>query len=118
MVKKEEEQNPYLEYKDGMIILDDKSVSTGFLIKQYGGKVPKDRKEPKGKKEKQKREDLPTTINIDADIENADWTKRTWDLPKYKSKEFMDWLKFSGMTLTQFKKLPVYQLNKDKLEKK
>jgi len=32
-----------------------------------------------------------------------------WDLPKYKSKKFMDWLKFSGMTLTQFKKLPVYK---------
>jgi len=48
-------------------------------------------------------------LNIDAALENADWTKTTWDLPKYKSKKFMDWLKFSGMTLTQFKKLPVYK---------
>lgn len=57
-------------------------------------------------------------LNIDANIENTDWTKMTWDLPKYKSKEFMEWLKFSGMTLTQFKKLPVYQFHKEKLEGK
>ena len=50
-------------------------------------------------------------LNIDADLSNADWTKQSWDLPEYKSKEFMDWLKFSGMTLEQFKKLPVYKLN-------
>lgn len=50
-------------------------------------------------------------LNIDAITENADWTKQKWDLPKYKSDEFYKWLKFSGMTLTQFKKLPVYKLN-------
>ena len=50
-------------------------------------------------------------LNIDAILDNADWTKQSWDLPEYKSKEFMDWLKFSGMTLAQFKKLPVYKLN-------
>lgn len=27
-------------------------------------------------------------IEIDADMENADWTKTSWDLPPYKSKEF------------------------------
>lgn len=48
-------------------------------------------------------------LNIDAILENADWSKQTWDLPKYKTKAFYDWLKFSGMTLTQFKKLPVYK---------
>ncbi len=37
--------------------------------------------------------------------------KKTWDLPEYKSKEFMDWLKFSGMTLEKFKQLPVYKWN-------
>ena len=61
---------------------------------------------------------MPETPNIDANLENADWTKMTWDLPKYKSKEFNEWLSQSGMTLTEFKKLPVYQFNKDKLEKK
>ena len=50
-------------------------------------------------------------LNIDANLENADWTKQSWDLPKYKSKEFMDWLKSSGMTLEQFRKLPVYKIN-------
>ena len=50
-------------------------------------------------------------VNIDANLENADWSKRTWDLPEYKSDEFMDWLRFSGMTLEQFKKLPVYKWN-------
>lgn len=110
---KKEEQNPYLEYKDGMIILDDKSVSTEFMARQYLHKRTK-----KIKEKEEKIESSSAIPNIDADLENADWTKQTWDLPKYKSKEFMDWLRFSGMTLTQFKKLPVYQLNKDKLEKK
>jgi len=50
-------------------------------------------------------------LNIDRILENADWTKVTWDLPKYKSKEFMEWLEFSGMTLEQFKELPVYKAN-------
>lgn len=30
------------------------------------------------------------TVSPDADIENADWTKQTWDLPPYKSPEFME----------------------------
>jgi hypothetical protein len=50
-------------------------------------------------------------LNIDAILENADWTKTKWDLPKYKSKEFYDWLKRMNMTLEQFKKLPVYKSN-------
>jgi len=48
-------------------------------------------------------------IDIDSDIKNADWTKRTWDLPKYGSVEFNEFLEFSGMTLDSFKKLPVYK---------
>jgi len=54
---------------------------------------------------------MPEIINIDANLENADCTKMTWDLPKYKSKKFYKLLKFMGMTLTQFKKLPVYKWN-------
>jgi hypothetical protein len=51
-------------------------------------------------------------LNIDADLDNADWTKgEVWDLPPYKSKEFYDLLKFMGMSLAQFKKLPVYKRN-------
>ncbi len=48
-------------------------------------------------------------INIDKNIEDADWTKRSWDLPKFGSKEFNEFLEFSGQTLESFKKLPVYK---------
>jgi len=50
-------------------------------------------------------------INIDANLENADWSKKTWDLPEYKSDEFFQLLKSMNMTLEQFKKLPVYKWN-------
>lgn len=46
---------------------------------------------------------------LDSNLEDADWTKRTWDLPKFGSDEFNSFLKFSGQTLEQFKKLPVYK---------
>lgn len=46
------------------------------------------------------------SINMDADPMNADWTKCTWDLPPYKSEEFMRFLKSS--TLEDFRKLPIY----------
>lgn len=48
-------------------------------------------------------------INIDANLNNADWTKHSWDLPPYKSKEFMDFLKFADWTLEEFKHLPIYK---------
>lgn len=50
-------------------------------------------------------------LNIDAELENADWTKVKWDLPKYKSKKFYNLLRTMNMTLGQFKKLPVYKWN-------
>jgi hypothetical protein len=46
---------------------------------------------------------------IDSKIENADWTKKKWDLPEYKSEEFFQVLKRMGMTLEHFKTLPVYK---------
>jgi hypothetical protein len=49
--------------------------------------------------------------NIDSKLDNADWSKESWDLPEYKSEEFMRWLEAIGMTLDQFKKLPVYKNN-------
>lgn len=56
-------------------------------------------------------------FNIDADPHNADWTKRTWDLLDIDSKEkLLRYLERTGMTVEQFKKLPVYQFNKDKLD--
>ena len=53
-------------------------------------------------------------ICIDADIENADWTKKTWDLPTDKA-EFLAYLKASGTTVENFKQLPVYRWNLDKV---
>jgi hypothetical protein len=41
----------------------------------------------------------------DAESENQDWTKQTWDLPPYKSDEFL--AMFSD--LPAFRKLPVYK---------
>lgn len=47
--------------------------------------------------------------NVDADPMNADWTKSTWDLPPYKSEEFMQYLEASGSALEDFRRLPVYK---------
>ena len=58
--------------------------------------------------------------NIDQDINNADWCKQYWDLPKFGSIEFMGYLKASGRTLEQFKLLPVYKhaINKGLIKEK
>lgn len=50
-------------------------------------------------------------LNIDEDDNNADWAKMSWDLPEYKSEEFMNFLKLIGMTLEEFRQLPVYKYN-------
>jgi hypothetical protein len=44
-------------------------------------------------------------FNVDADLDNADWLKTTWDLPPYKSPEFMRVVH----DLDAFRKLPVYR---------
>jgi hypothetical protein len=44
-------------------------------------------------------------ICIDEDIENADWTKRSWDLPAYKSSRFNELV----TDLEVFRELPVYK---------
>jgi hypothetical protein len=41
---------------------------------------------------------------VDSDLENADWTKQSWDLPPYKSEEFNEVVP----DLAGFKKTPVY----------
>lgn len=46
-------------------------------------------------------------VDADADLADADWTKTTWDLPAYKSREFFD--QIGGVdNLDSFRKLPVY----------
>jgi hypothetical protein len=55
-------------------------------------------------------EDLPelsVTLSPDENLDNADWLKTTWDMPPYKSPEFMDLLR--PRTLAQFRTLPVYK---------
>lgn len=50
-------------------------------------------------------------VNIDALGRNSDWIRWRWPYPSYKSKAFMDMLKNKlGMSLAQFKKLPVYEM--------
>lgn len=55
---------------------------------------------------------------IDEDLRNADWTKKTWDLPEIGSKEFYEFLKATGMTIEHFKQLPAYQLTKKNRQSK
>jgi len=56
-------------------------------------------------------------INIDSDLDNADWTKRTWDLLDIDTVEKLrEHLKATGRTVEQFKQLPVYRYNVDKIE--
>lgn len=52
-------------------------------------------------------EDEPRLLIVspDADLENADWNKQAWDLPPYKSEEFLALYP----DLDSFRKLPVYQ---------
>jgi uncharacterized coiled-coil DUF342 family protein len=52
---------------------------------------------------------MKDVIPLDKELHNADWTKQSWDLPPYKSEEFMEYLKSTGKKLSDFKKLPVYK---------
>lgn len=51
----------------------------------------------------------------DADLANADWTKRTWDLPAQNLEELRRWLAAHGISVAQFKQQPVYRYNVGKL---
>lgn len=53
-------------------------------------------------------------IRLDEDQANADWTKRTWDLPDPDSAEFADWLEQAGTSLEQLKRLPVWRFREQK----
>jgi hypothetical protein len=45
----------------------------------------------------------------DADIENADWSKKSWDFPPYRSAEFFDAI--GGVDkLEDFKTSPAYKM--------
>lgn len=51
----------------------------------------------------------PVVINVDADLFNSDWSKISWDLPAYKSPEFMRFMNATGQSLEKFRALPVYR---------
>lgn len=51
----------------------------------------------------------------DESVENADWTKQSWDLPIETIEELREWIEARGMTVAQFKRLPVYQLNVERV---
>ncbi len=46
-------------------------------------------------------------FNMDANPENADWTKQYWDLPPYKSAEFL--ALWPEHKLNEFRKLAIYK---------
>ena len=55
-------------------------------------------------------------INLDENIENADWTKQTWDILTDEDGNEIEteddlkrYLRRQGISYTEFKKLPVYQ---------
>lgn len=54
-------------------------------------------------------------LEPDADLRNADWTKRTWDLGIDNADDLQAHLVQSGMTFEEFKRLPVYLFNVGKL---
>ncbi len=60
-------------------------------------------------------DDWPLPINLDADPQNANWAKRTWDLSDIDSEmELTEFLDSIGMTVEEFKGLPIYRWNKEK----
>ncbi len=50
-------------------------------------------------------------IRVDALLNNADWTKGTWDLPIDNVADLRAYLKRTKVTVKAFKALPVYQRN-------
>lgn len=55
------------------------------------------------------------TINIDADLRNADWTKGTWDLDFHDAESLRAYLKANSIPVAEFKKRPVYTRNVGKM---
>lgn len=49
-------------------------------------------------------------LAIDENLDDADWTKQTWDLLHIRSREDLDALLAAwGITLAEFYRLPVYR---------
>jgi hypothetical protein len=55
-------------------------------------------------------------FNIDADPMNADWAKHTWDVDLPTNPvDMRAWLKECGMSVSEFRKSPLYQFNVEKM---
>lgn len=48
-------------------------------------------------------------IFVDEFEANANWVKQSWELPDYKSDDFMELLKVCDLTLEEFSRLEVYR---------
>ena len=50
------------------------------------------------------------TIRPDEQLENADWTKQTFDILGFASADEMRaWIEASGLTVEEFKRLPAFR---------
>jgi hypothetical protein len=67
-------------------------------------------------KERRSRVSVTTGLNIDENPVYADWTKQTWDLPATNRAELMEMLAKMNTSLQEFKRLPVFLMNVDKIE--
>jgi len=51
-------------------------------------------------------------IKIDENLENSDWTKQSYDLPR--GRLLNEFLRLNDMSMADFKKLPAYYLPRRK----
>lgn len=54
-------------------------------------------------------------LDVDARLENADWTKTYWDLPPYGSREFVALMRSQRVSPRHFRELPVAKFNSKRL---
>lgn len=54
-------------------------------------------------------------LNLDDDDDNANWTKRSWDLDVYNVDDLRALLDRMGVSVADFKRKLVYRANVDKL---
>ena len=52
---------------------------------------------------------MPDPLNLDAKLENADWTKGSWGLGITTREELYAYLRGRGLSLAAFKRLPVWR---------
>lgn len=49
------------------------------------------------------------SINLDADLDNADWPKQSWDLPARNTEQLLSYLNVTGTSVDKFMMLPAAQ---------